>query len=197
MSSKYAIRHQMRDILKNMTPSMRMKKSEDLVKQFLCTPEYCSVQKLAVYINLPEEPNTMLLIEKALMDGKRVFVPKVISADMYMLPVKSVEEIKLWKPNKWGIKEPEQVLNEELSDIVTSQGGLDSFIVPGLAFTRNGGRLGRGGGYYDRYIAWYMKQCHLGVFRRPYVTAFAFSEQIIDYIPLESHDLHVDHLFVA
>ncbi|CAH8558389.1 unnamed protein product [Heterobilharzia americana] len=203
MSSKDVIRCRMREVLKRMTPSVRMEKSQFLLKQFLSFPEYQNLQKFAVYINLPEEPDTTLIIEKALLDGKSVFVPQVMfNASenypcMYMRSLKSLKEIELWKPNKWGIKEPDPIPNEELSDIITSQGGLDLLIVPGLAFTSTGHRLGRGGGYYDRYVAWYMKQCHSGVLRRPYLTAFAFSEQIVDYIPSEPHDINIDQLFVA
>lgn len=88
---------------------------------------------------------------------------------------------------------------EHIVHIVTASftGGLDLFVVPGLAFTRSGHRLGRGGGYYDRYIQWYTGQCHLGTFQRAKLVAFAFEEQIIDHIPSETHDLIIDQLFVA
>ncbi|XP_018652173.1 putative 5-formyltetrahydrofolate cyclo-ligase [Schistosoma mansoni] len=170
---------------------------------FLSSPEYCASRRLAVYISLPEEPDTIPLIEKALLDGKSIFVPQIMfsASDDYppmsMRHVKSLKEIESWKSNKWGIKEPEPVSYVEQLDEITKQGGLDLFVVPGLAFTRSGHRLGRGGGYYDRYIQWYTGQCHLGVFQRAKLVAFAFEEQIVDYIPSETHDLIIDQLFVA
>ncbi|RTG85065.1 5-formyltetrahydrofolate cyclo-ligase [Schistosoma bovis] len=166
-------------------------------------PEYCASRRLAVYISLPEEPNTIPVIEKALLDGKSIFVPQIMfsasddSPPMCMRHVKSLKEIESWRSNKWGIKEPEPVSYVEQLDEITSQGGLDLFVVPGLAFTRSGHRLGRGGGYYDRYIQWYTGQCHLGTFQRAKLVAFAFEEQIIDHIPSETHDLIIDQLFVA
>ncbi|CAH8521532.1 unnamed protein product [Schistosoma turkestanicum] len=203
MTSKNEIRQRMRKILKLIPPSVHMKKSELILKQFLSSPEYCTSQSLAVYINLPEEPNTLSLIGKSLIDGKRIFVPQVISSasdddpPMSMRLVKSLEEIDFWKYNKWGIKEPEPVSYIEQLNEITSQGGVDLFVVPGLAFTRSGHRLGRGGGYYDRYIGWYTRQCLSGVFKRAKRVALAFTEQIVDYIPSETHDLTIDRLFVA
>ncbi|CAH8566848.1 unnamed protein product [Schistosoma intercalatum] len=203
MTSKSEIRQRMRRILRQILPSVHMKKSEYLLKQFLSSPEYCASRRLAVYISLPEEPNTIPVIEKALLDGKSIFVPQIMfsasddSPPMCMRHVKSLKEIESWKSNKWGIKEPEPVSYVEQLDEITSQGGLDLFVVPGLAFTRSGHRLGRGGGYYDRYIQWYTGQCHLGTFQRAKLVAFAFEEQIIDHIPSETNDLIIDQLFVA
>ncbi|KAK4470748.1 hypothetical protein MN116_006272 [Schistosoma mekongi] len=201
MTNKNVIRQRMRRILKCMSPSERTRKSECMLTQFLSSPEYRDFRRLSIYISLPEEPNTLPLIEKALFDGKSVFVPQIFSSEKYppmsMRLVKSLKEIEIWKSNKWGIKEPEPLSNTEQLDDIISQGGLDLFVVPGLAFTRSGDRLGRGGGYYDRYIEWYTKQCHMRNFQKAKLVAFAFSEQIVDSIPSESHDLSIDQLFVA
>ncbi len=64
---------------------------------------------------------------------------------------------------------------------------LDLIILPGLAFTRCGKRLGYGGGYYDRYLL-----------RAPQaeLIALAFAEQLCDDLPTDSHDRRVAHVFV-
>ena len=68
-------------------------------------------------------------------------------------------------------------------------GGLDLILVPGLAFTRSGQRLGRGKGYYDRYLHQYRQLTGM----RPFtMIAVAFKQQIFDNIPTFEHDVIVD-----
>ena len=68
-------------------------------------------------------------------------------------------------------------------------GGLDLILVPGLAFTRSGQRLGRGKGYYDRYLHRYRQLPGM----RPLTTvALAFKQQVFDSIPTSEHDVVVD-----
>lgn len=72
---------------------------------------------------------------------------------------------------------PEDALDPVWPDVV---------IVPGVAFTRQGDRLGQGGGWYDRFLAEVRPDCtKVGV---------AFAEQIVDALPLEPHDVRVDHV---
>jgi len=68
-------------------------------------------------------------------------------------------------------------------------GGLDLMLIPGLAFSRSGHRLGRGKGYYDRYLDQYRQLPGM----RPVTTiALAFKQQIFDNIPTSEHDVIVD-----
>lgn len=78
-----------------------------------------------------------------------------------------------------------------------SSGGLDMILVPGLAFSRQGHRLGRGGGFYDRYITWYreaMKSHHRA---EPKLVSIAFQEQVLSEVPTEAHDVRIDRVFSA
>jgi 5-formyltetrahydrofolate cyclo-ligase len=67
-------------------------------------------------------------------------------------------------------------------------GGLDFILMPGLAFTREGLRMGRGKGYYDRYL----NQVAEVQGRKPATVAVAFKEQIYESIPFDEHDVPVD-----
>ena len=67
-------------------------------------------------------------------------------------------------------------------------GGLDIILTPGLAFTRDGKRLGRGKGYYDNYLKKY-EQC---LKRKPYTIALAYYEQICETVPVTEYDVPVD-----
>lgn len=65
---------------------------------------------------------------------------------------------------------------------------IDVLIVPGVAFTRNGDRMGYGGGFYDRFIP----RC-----TKATILALAFDEQMVDFIPTESHDLRIDTIITS
>lgn len=65
---------------------------------------------------------------------------------------------------------------------------IDVLIVPGVAFTRQGERLGYGGGFYDRYLP---------LCSRAQILALAFAEQIVDFIPTEPHDLRINTIISA
>lgn len=71
-------------------------------------------------------------------------------------------------------------------------GGLDLILMPGLAFTRQGARLGRGKGYYDSYL----RRCHdSGV--TPRTMALSFREQLVDHVPTGEHDFLVQEVVWA
>ncbi len=77
---------------------------------------------------------------------------------------------------------------------------MDLVIVPGLAFSRSGCRLGRGKGYYDPYLSGLRKSVaenHLTMEGLPWTIALAFSEQIVDDICCEEHDEQIDHVLAA
>lgn len=67
----------------------------------------------------------------------------------------------------------------------------DALLVPGLAFDNHGGRLGYGGGYYDRTIA------HLGQSRRPVLIAVGFEAQRVEHLPSGPHDQPMDYTLLA
>jgi len=74
-------------------------------------------------------------------------------------------------------------------DVVCLLGGLDLMLVPGLAFTRSGQRLGRGKGYYDRYLYRYRQLPDVNALT---TIALAFRQQIVGDIPTSEHDVVVD-----
>ena len=74
-------------------------------------------------------------------------------------------------------------------------GGLDLIVVPGLAFTESGHRLGSGKGYYDRYVAKLLSCCSPD--RRPYLMGLAFSQQVLQELPVDEHDVILDQVITA
>lgn len=118
---------------------------------------------LALFLqNLPE--TTTLAWPQVVADGVMVFRQAAL-ADL--------------RPGKYGIPEP-------IDGPILEPSALDVMFVPGTAFHRSGGRLGMGGGYYDRYLTQVRTDClRIGV---------AYQWQIVEKLPLFPHDLWMTHL---
>jgi 5-formyltetrahydrofolate cyclo-ligase len=98
-----------------------------------------------------------------------------------------VREAGDWRPGQWGVPEP----SVERTEPLPPERPLDAVLVPGLAFHMDGGRLGYGGGFYDRMFA---AQAARGGGRTLWI-GFAFSRQITAApLPVEPHDLKLDAL---
>eukprot|EP00043_Microstomoeca_roanoka_P012547 m.121666 g.121666 ORF g.121666 m.121666 type:complete len:147 (+) comp15527_c1_seq10:445-885(+) len=95
---------------------------------------------------------------------------------------------------KWKIPQPEDI--EHRADALLT-GGLDAIIVPGLAFSRMGGRLGRGKGYYDAFIRRCREASQHDGRRSPSLIAVGFDCQLLDDVPMESHDAVMDYVTTA
>ena len=139
------------------------------------------------------EMETREVIKKALADGKRVAVPRTIpktcGMDFYFLSPKTSLESQLEK-SEYGILEPKtdlEKLEPERLPIHTV------LLVPGLAYGKDGARLGHGKGFYDRYIEKLYAQkseIHLPVA----LVGWGFSMQVFDEIPIEDHDFMLTHI---
>ena len=108
-------------------------------------------------------------------EKKAVALPRVEGGELSMRCTSSANELSR---GRFGILEPSAAALE-------SPGGWDLILVPGLAFDRNGGRLGRGRGYYDRFLSRHHEAFRVGV---------CFDEQIVDAVPCEAHDLRMHAL---
>ncbi|MNJ28160.1 5-formyltetrahydrofolate cyclo-ligase [Paenibacillus bouchesdurhonensis] len=144
-----------------------------------------------IYASFQDEPDTSHLMNQCWMKGDRVLVPKVVGEGR--LTLHELKEASDLHPGAWGIPEPAEHTEiwpeSRLPEI-------DLIIVPGLAYDKTGGRIGFGGGFYDRFIS----ALHLSEGRdtEMITAALAFREQILtDCIPMESHDFKLDLLFTA
>lgn len=160
---------------------MRRQWNAAITARVLGLPAYRSALNLAAYASFRSEFDTSALIAGALAAGKRVAVPRV-SADRERLEFRFIQHPERdLAPGTWGVPEP-RIECEPLVD----GDGLDLVLLPGVAFTRRGDRVGYGRGYYDRFVA--------GLRQRPVLVAAAYSMQIVDELPIEPHDRRVDVL---
>ena len=159
----------MRDAL---TKEQRQIDSAKIVEKVLASEEYQNAKTILTYASFRSEVNTFPLIEYALKDGKRVYVPRIeeeIQEDGTR--VKSMEFYQIFSTDElqegyWGVPEPEAEVermfsigtNKTKDNILQEENGISLvkssllILLPGAVFDKNGNRIGYGGGFYDRYL---------------------------------------------
>lgn len=141
------------------------------------------------YLSFGSELSIDNLLRVALADGKFVFVPRVIGGQLVFHRIMSLEE--KFSKGVFGIREPAE--KNLIWDFHSSPGPV-LVLVPGLAFTLKGARLGRGGGYYDRFINRIRLEALTVGKRAPLCVGFAGRDQILESVPTEDHDEFLDGL---
>lgn len=126
------------------------------------------------------ELDILPFVEEAMARGQEIWLPRAISSGRRLVPYR-YEGPHMLKRGAYGIWEPDPAI-AAAADLHQ----LDAVLVPGVAFDRQGGRMGYGGGYYDRFLA--------GLARRPLLVGVAFSMQVVDAVPREPHDILLDGL---
>ncbi|MFS0870597.1 5-formyltetrahydrofolate cyclo-ligase [Paenibacillus xylanilyticus] len=151
-------------------------------------------QRLTIfsYLSYGSEAPTTFLFEDGWKHGDRMFAPKVL-ANPARMELRLVTGEKDIEPGVWGIPEPkdtcEVLPREDWPDI-------DLVIVPGLGYDLHGGRIGYGGGYYDRFAEMLEAECYTAG-RRPLLAAFVLPGQLQDEIPMDPLDLRMDLLMTT
>lgn len=150
--------------------------SRKLIKIFLATEIYRTAQIIMAYASTPDELQLDELFAACFADGKILAIPLILGkGDMQAVKVPSFDALEVGAFNIKTVK-------RELREIVPPA-LIDCVIVPGAAFDINGGRLGLGGGYYDRFLPQAVNAKKI---------ALAYDFQLVDRLPLESHDARVD-----
>ena len=133
---------------------------------------------IAVFIPLPGEPDIWTPSQQLMArQAARVYAPRMMPENQLDLVMINNATALLRGP--FGVIEPPRESNA-LADLTT----LDAIFIPGLAFSKDGGRLGFGGGWYDRLLARIPdKTIKIGV---------CWNERLIDSVPMDAWDVHVD-----
>ena len=155
----------------------KAKREELLLDNLFSMPEFLAANTVMLFANLPDEIGTFSLIDKSIAMGKKVFLPVINGDDMTACEFKGE-----YKIGKYDIKEP---LTPH-SSLLTPH-SIDFILVPGVAFSPNGYRLGRGKGYYDKFLS---KQTDL------FTLGVCFREQFFLDIPTEPHDIPMNKVLV-
>ena len=139
---------------------------------------------ILAFLSLKNEIDTQPLIETALKAGKKVFLPKVKDKELIFLSIDSA--LGPWSSGPFGIREPisGETLKESDFPVLV--------ITPGFAFDKCGNRLGRGGGFYDRFFAWLIAE------EKQYTAiGICMDFQIIDQVPVLDIDKKVNGLLTG
>lgn len=148
----------------------RARKSSVITKRLLSLDDFIKAKNIFVYVSKDHEVTTLDIIKTSLKLGKNVYCP-IIRNDA--IKAGNLEDMQNLRLGAFEVLEPQKITRRSKFDIV---------IVPGIAFDKNGSRLGHGGGYFDAFL--------------PKVSgrriALAFDFQLLDKVETKSHDTSVD-----
>ena len=178
-ADKNTIRLQLRQVLRALSPEQRHIKSQAACRQLIDSPEFAAAKVVMLYLSMSQEVDTAPIALRAWQEGKTVAVPKVFMSDRTMLPVEIQSLDTCMTTTPVGVREPDvgQPIPIEFIDLV---------LVPGLGFSPTGARIGRGGGFYDRFLA-------LASFEGT-TCGLAFEEQVLESLPMLPHDQRLNML---
>ena len=171
--TKQEIRQYIRQLKRQCDPQELERLSADALANLRQLPEWHTATTILLYAALPDEVPTRTLIEEALADGKTVLLP-VVEGDE--LELRLCDDLDDLRPGAFNIDEPQ-------GKAFTRYEEIELAIVPGIAFTPDGDRMGRGRGYYDRLLP------HLGTALK---VGLCWPFQLIDELPCEPHDAQMD-----
>ena len=176
MEDKKSIRAEVRRRIKLMSEEEKQSSAAAIFAKVEATEAFARAHCIALFVAMWDEVPTTEALERWRNMGKRVVVPRVEGDIMRYYD---------YHPDKmavgaFGIIEP-------TGDVEVSAEAINLMIVPARAFTLSGDRLGRGGGFYDKYMS-------LEGFRAVKY-GVAFGCQIFDSLPTDPHDIQVDGVF--
>jgi 5-formyltetrahydrofolate cyclo-ligase len=182
---KQTIRKSILVLRERLTPAVRAAHSVAITERLLQLPQYRQAGTVLGYMNFGAEFASDLWIQQALADGKKLVLPRV-NRHTKQLDLYWVNDLEnQLAPGLWGIREP---LVERCERLATLN-EVEFALLPGVAFTRDGARLGYGGGFYDKLLAHLREQNGT---HRPVLVAAAFAMQIVEQIPQEDTDIKVE-----
>ena len=173
---KAELRKQVLQEVKAIPREQKQAIDQALTEGLLQHPFYQETNTIATYLSFPHEFQTQGLIEQALKDGKKILIPKTYPKGRMDFVVYNPQQLV---KTSFGLLEPQG----DLEVVDASQ--IDLIHVPGLVFTREGYRIGYGGGYYDRYLKHFTG----------HTLSTVYPCQIRDFIP-EDHDIPVQEVLI-
>jgi 5-formyltetrahydrofolate cyclo-ligase len=159
--------------------------SRIICDRFIEQPVYRQAKTVMWYIHCRSEVRTQPSLLHELASGKRVVIPYCTKDEQghNKLGLWLLEDFAELVPGMWGILEPPKQRWGELGKEV-SPDQLDCVMVPGVAFDRNGGRLGNGAGYYDRLLK--------SVRTDAVLIGVCFELQLVEQVVMDAHDVAMD-----
>jgi 5-formyltetrahydrofolate cyclo-ligase len=175
MLSKSELRAAVKEKMKNLDYSKKIIMDEKIRNNVYKLPEYMGADIIFSYVSKEKEVGTIDLINHSITHGKRVCVPLTKKEDN-SLEAREIDTLNDLKTGNFNILEP----NENTKIVDPKK--IDILFIPGLAFSIGFERLGRGGGYFDRFL---LQSSGLKV-------GLAYDFQIFESLPVQKHDIKMD-----
>ena len=173
--NKKELRQQIRTAKKQRTSEELLKQSEVILRKLASHPRFFSAERVMLYASLPDEVQTLAFIEEW-RHRKTIILPTVVGDDI--IPVELADDT-MFAEGDFHIPEPQN--HPYIGDF-------DLIVVPGMAFDKEGHRLGRGRGYYDRFLAQHPHTHTIGL---------CFDFQLVPEVPSEPHDRPIDDVLTV
>ena len=168
--------------------------SERIIARLIASEHYQKARTVLWYLDVRNEVRTTWYLHQQLAayhssgtrevqdQWKQFAIPYCVDDDLHVFRIQSMDQLQ---PGAYGILEPKEELRND-PEAQLSADRLDLIVTPGVAFDRQGGRIGHGKGYYDRLLA------RKGL--QTLTVALAFGCQVLDQVPMNAHDIPMDHL---
>ncbi len=169
---KKELRAHIKMLKKAHTKEQLMEQSKKILAKLEQHPDFIKAERVMLYSALPDEVQTQAFLEKWHLK-KTIILPTVVGDDI--IPVEFGKDTA-FAVGDFNILEPQ---NEPYT------GGFDLIVVPGVAFDPKGNRLGRGKGYYDRFLCQYLDVKRIGI---------CFNFQLVEEVPSEPFDIRMDEV---
>lgn len=157
-------------------------KSKLISEKIMAFKEIETARNIFTYVNFRSEVITIPLINELMSKSKVISVPKTYTKENRMEAIHISDLSEDLVPGYCGILEPRPDI---LQTNITEPQNIDVVILPGSVFDERGGRMGYGGGYYDRFVEKIPFAVRIGL---------AFEEQIVAEAPLQPHDELLDYI---
>ncbi len=180
-NEKERLRAEYRKIRDTLSEENRVFKSVSVWKYFFELEEYQRAKVVMLYSDIKSEVKTNVFAQRVLSDRKRLVFPVTDKESGELCPYE-ITEISNLKIGAFGILEPNVELVGSVKEIPKDE--IDIIMIPGLVFDMFGGRIGYGGGYYDRFLKNF-KGVRVGV---------AYSDCLCCVVPAEETDEKIDIL---
>jgi len=176
-NNKVYIRKSVIEKRDSITIDIKKEWDERILKKLIDNKSYKDSLVLFTFVSFGSEVDTQKIISYALNDGKIVYVPKIKSKDKG-IEIFTINTLSNLKPGYFNILEPlENCPVGNIKDI-------DLILMPGIAFDRNGGRIGYGAEFYDRFLT--------SINSDVPKLALAYQFQILDEVPITEFDVKID-----
>jgi 5-formyltetrahydrofolate cyclo-ligase len=179
MSDKERLRRAIRASLAGLSPELGRSAGARVAEQLASAGAFEQCSQVVLFASLPGEPDTGPIFAAARAAGRLCLLPRMLQdVDLEFV---LVDDFGALVAGRYGVREPASAAPPQ------EVAGGSLVLVPRLAFDHDGGRLGRGAGYYDRALA--RIRSRAGGSR---IVGVAFDVQLVDRVPMDSHDVRID-----